>query len=277
MIKTAIILDASNLMRRALHTPFAWNNIKADPNSNAGVYMFLNIFHPLYKTHSDSDFYFVLDGSPKQKKEEYVQYKANRVKLDNIYYNQIDKMKSIMNNFPIKTVLCKEREADDIVYYLCQKLSKEYAQIIVISNDKDFIQLLQQFDNIKVYNPIQKEFRELPNGLTGKFTDFKALFGDEGDNVPKIISETKALKSANDIDAWKATATEDQLKQYEQNLRLVDFTLLTFNNLEIEQTEYSYNKIKVKELLEEYKFKSILKKFNEWSNIFENSIFNSLF
>ncbi len=277
MIKSAIIVDASNLMRRALHTPFAWNNIKSDPNSNAGVYLFLTMFHSLYKTHSDSDYYFVFDGTPKQKKEEYIQYKSNRVKLENIYFQQMVKMKSIIVNFPIKTVLCKEREADDIVYYLCQELNKTYSQLTIISNDKDFIQLLQQFDNVKIYNPIQKEYRELPDGLTGKFTDFKALFGDEGDNVPKIISESKALKGANDIQAWKATATLDQLKQYEQNLRLVDFTILDFNGLQIDHNEYTFNKSKVRELLEEYKFNSILKKYNEWANIFEDSIFNSLF
>lgn len=277
MIKTAILLDASNLMRRALHTPFAWNNIKSDPNSNAGVYMFMNIFHKLYKNNQDKDFYFILDGSPKQKKDEYVQYKANRVKLDDIYYKQMDKMKSLIINFPIKTVLCKEREADDIVYYMCQKLNKEYSEIIVISNDKDFIQLLQQFNNVKVYNPIQEEFRKLPAGLTGKFTDFKALFGDDGDNVPKIISEAKAIKAANDIIAWKSTATQEQLTQYEQNLRLVDFLTLNFDNLEININEYKFNKTVVKELFEEYKFNSILKKFNDWANIFENTEFTSLF
>jgi len=276
-MKSAVFIDASNLMHRALRIPFAWNSVKNDPNSNAAVYLFVNIFHKLYKDNEGRDLFFVLDGSPIQKKSEYSQYKGNRQKLDNIYYQQMNKMKSILTNFPIKTAYCKDREADDIIYYLCKNLNSKYHEIFIISNDKDFIQLKQQFNNIKIYDPINNCFRELPDKLTGKFTDYKALTGDPSDNIIKILSESKAFKAANGIDKWKSLASDAQLKQYIQNITLIDFTLLDFSGLEIENTEYTFNKENIKTLFEEYKFNSILKKFNEWSHVFEPSIFNSLF
>ena len=105
---------------------------------------------------------------------------------DNIF-NIITNIKNeIKENFPYVVMYNEKCEADDII----ATLVKYYYQdepIMIISGDKDFIQL-QQYKNVQQYAPIQKQ-------MVGEDIDPKQflleqiLKGDRSDGVPNILSE----------------------------------------------------------------------------------------
>ena len=60
----------------------------------------------------------------------------------------------IKENFPYKYLEVFGAEADDIIGFLCEENKDE--KIMIISGDKDFIQL-QKYPNVKQWSPITKK------------------------------------------------------------------------------------------------------------------------
>lgn len=93
----------------------------------------------------------------------------------------------IRDNFPYKVIHVDECEADDIIGTLCENSQEfgQYEDIMIVSADKDFLQL-QRYKNVRQYSPLMKKeyVEEHPlKGLTEKI-----LTGDAGDGVPNILS-----------------------------------------------------------------------------------------
>ena len=105
--------------------------------------------------------------------------------------NQTVRLIHYLKCLPVKTVSINKVEADDIIAYLSQHLSTEYgSKVFIVSNDKDFIQLVD--DKITVYRPSEKEFytREMIKSefgvLAENFILYKTLLGDQSDKVGGI-------------------------------------------------------------------------------------------
>lgn len=119
-------------------------------------------------------------------------YKANRKKsrdASDLDWNQIftilGKIKEeLKQNFPYKVIDVEGAEADDIIGTLAPRHCKS-EKILIISSDGDFMQL-QQYGNIKQYNPTQKKFVVSKDPL-GELKE-KIINGDKGDGIPNIMS-----------------------------------------------------------------------------------------
>lgn len=105
--------------------------------------------------------------------------------------NQTVRLIHYLKCLPVKTVSINKVEADDIIAHLSQHLSTEYgSKVFIVSNDKDFIQLVD--DKITVYRPSEKEFytREMIKNefgvLAENFILYKTLLGDQSDKVEGI-------------------------------------------------------------------------------------------
>jgi DNA polymerase-1 len=105
--------------------------------------------------------------------------------------NQTVRLIHYLKCLPVKTVSINKVEADDIIAHLSQHLSTEYgSKVFIVSNDKDFIQLVD--DKITVYRPSEKEFytREMIKNefgvLAENFILYKTLLGDQSDKVGGI-------------------------------------------------------------------------------------------
>ena len=70
-------------------------------------------------------------------------------------------------------------EADDIIATLCGELEFDNGKTLILSGDKDFIQL-QRYGNVTQYSPITKKFI---NGveLMSDYLNEHILKGDTGD------------------------------------------------------------------------------------------------
>ena len=71
-------------------------------------------------------------------------------------------------------------EADDIIAALCGELEFDNGKTLILSGDKDFIQL-QRYRNVTQYSPITKKF---VNGVNwSDYLNEHILRGDTGDGV----------------------------------------------------------------------------------------------
>ena len=137
-----------------------------------------------------------IDGKNNWRRGYYPQYKANRKKKreeDSFDWARAfeimhDVKQEIMDNFPYKVIEVDECEADDVIGTLCENSQEfgEYEDIMIISADKDFLQL-QRYSNVNQYTPLlKKEYKE-EAPLVGLVE--KILTGDAGDGVPNVLSD----------------------------------------------------------------------------------------
>jgi|TARA_B100000287_G_scaffold182113_1_gene172212 5'-3' exonuclease len=164
------------------------------------------------------------------------QYKMNRKKgreKDNLDWNNIfevlNKIKAeFKDNLPYKFLEVYGAEADDIIGALCKKYPTE--KIMIISGDKDFIQL-QKYDNVSQYSPITKKHINGQNPDT--YIKEHILKGDSSDGVPNVLSPdhtfTDGLRqrplSKKKIEAWSKSETgmnNEVKRNFQRNQKLID-------------------------------------------------------
>ena len=126
----------------------------------------------------------------------YDKYKQSRVKKDNFNSNIFIIFEEYLNNNNYKTCKYDNLEADDIVY-LIQKKIKDKSNVIIITNDNDYLQMYSS--NIKIFNMQFKDISLRINYNPNVELLLKIIIGDKSDNIPKIINGIKkegALKIA---------------------------------------------------------------------------------
>jgi DNA polymerase-1 len=143
---------------------------------------------------------------PTFRHKEYKEYKANRIKAPEELYQQIPKIKQLLEIFEIPIFEKKGFEADDIIGTISEltiKKEKQKIENIILSGDTDLFQLVSP--QTKVYflknggrNTYNEDMiKERYEGLLPKqLIDFKALKGDASDNITGVpgVGEKTALK-----------------------------------------------------------------------------------
>jgi len=83
----------------------------------------------------------------------YPEYKAHRKTKDmKEYYDELDSARNYLKQLGFVQAICKGVEADDVIGFLSEHLSKQKHKIVIISDDKDFYQLCKH--RVKIYRPI---------------------------------------------------------------------------------------------------------------------------
>ena len=197
-----------------------------------------------YKTKFSKDFgelVLCYDDKHCWRKDYFPYYKQNRKKArseSSLDWNELfDILTKIQNeleeNFPYKVLKINGAEADDIIAILSNKISSTpnlYEEILIISGDKDFIQL-HQSDNVKQYSPTLKKFIVDENPEQYKFEHI--IRGDKGDGVPNVLSQDTVFVedlrqrpiTKKKLIEWKENGIpEGEIKRnYQRNKTLIDF------------------------------------------------------
>ena len=205
-------------------------------------HMILNSLR-MYRTRFSSEFgelVLCYDSKHYWRRDYFPQYKSGRRKsreksdLDwNAIFLCLNKIRDeLRDNMPYKFVEIYGAEADDIIGVLCSEYSEE---IMIISGDKDFIQL-QKFPNVKQYSPITKKTVNGEN--PGAYLKEHIFKGDTSDGVPNVLSPdntfTDGLRqkplTKKKIASWmehdfEDVAPNDEVKRnYQRNRKLIDLT-----------------------------------------------------
>ncbi|VVU95474.1 5'-3' exonuclease, N-terminal resolvase-like domain [seawater metagenome] len=132
-------------------------------------------------------------------------------------------------NNDIEIIKIQTIEADDIIATLCKYfcLKNEKAEIIILSADDDFTQLLNE--NVKIIDFRKKIFKEITKEESARLLIEKLINGDKSDNIASIFSkrQKKAFK-LNLIENSNALLeflenNKDAKDQYLINQQLIDF------------------------------------------------------
>ena len=211
-----------------------------EPDGNMVRHMILNSLR-MYRTRFSSEYgelVLCYDSKHYWRRDYFPEYKSGRRKTrekddknwDEIFLCLNEIKDELRENLPYKFLEVYGAEADDIIGILCSTISEE---IMIISGDKDFIQL-QKFPNVKQFSPITKKS---VNGANPDGYLKEHIFkGDTSDGIPNVLSPdntfTDGLRQKplgkKKIASWMEhnfddVAPNDEVKRnYQRNKKLID-------------------------------------------------------
>lgn len=198
-----LIIDGfNNFIRAYIANPTLTTNGEAV----GGTVGFLRILQKYCNELNPSRIFICWDGvgGSIRRKSLFSEYKANRdpARLNRFTEStseneeernkiwQMTRLLQYLENFPVTQLNCEYVEADDLVAWLCMNMTDENTHAYVISNDKDFVQLVNE--NVTVYRPTSEEKLTTDEVMRiygihpNNFCLAKAICGDTSDNVPGI-------------------------------------------------------------------------------------------
>ena len=250
--KRLIVIDGNAVVHRAFHALPPLTTKKGEMVN--AVYGFLLVLFKAIRELKPNFIAATFDApGPTFRHQQYKLYKANRKKAPDELYQQIPKIKEILENFDIQVFEKEGYEADDIIGTIAKLADKKEnltdVETIILTGDSDTLQLVDK--NTKVYalrkgvkDTVlydEEKVKEKYDGLLPeKISDFKALRGDPSDNIPGIlgIGEKTAI------------------------YLLKEFGSLENLYLEVEKNTKKYQKLKpaLKEKILKYKDKALISK-----------------
>lgn len=198
-----LIVDALNQFFRAYIV-----NPSLSPNGQpiGGVVGFLKILQKLCKETKPDLVVVCWDGAGGSRKRRAMNsnYKEGRAPVrlnrDVRILSENDELRNKMwqqtriieylNELPVIQLMYPDIEADDLVSFVCTLPSLSNSQKVIVSSDKDYIQILDK--NVVLYRPIQEEVLNVKkvveqyNIHPTNFALARAIAGDKSDNLDGV-------------------------------------------------------------------------------------------
>lgn len=198
-----ILIDGNSIIYRAFFAMPPLTN-SSGLHTNA-VYGFTTMLLRLLEEHKPTHMMVAFDaGKITFRHEGYEEYKGGRQKTPPELSEQFPVLKELLTAFGIAQFELSGYEADDIIGTLTKRADEAGREVLVVTGDKDMLQLASEHVNIALtrkgvseiesYGPKEIEERY---GLTPlQIIDLKGLMGDTSDNIPGIpgVGEKTALK-----------------------------------------------------------------------------------
>ena len=281
-----VLVDGNNLLYRSYFaTAYNGNlmkNSKGFPTN--ALYGFINMINKILVEENPEYMMVAFDKGKTFRHEKYNTYKGTRAETPDDLIKQFKLSRDICTSLGIKFFEIDNFEADDIIGTFAKYANKENIDTLIISSDKDLLQLIS--DNVKVkllkthdYIMIdKKEFYDNYGFEPIKMIDLKSLMGDSSDNIPgvkgigektaiKLIQEYGSLENIyKNIDSIKGSM-HDKLVNDHDNAYMsydlatiycdvpIDTSLENIKKKDIDNSKYT-------EILKELEFFSLLKKLD---------------
>jgi 5'-3' exonuclease len=211
-VNRLIAIDSTNLQFRAI---FAYRNNPNVPVTYTYLRMLVGYFKKLNITLEDMVVLALDYGSWRKQVDK--TYKAQRQEFRESFeekawwearykeFNDLyEKMKISM---PLNIIKIYNCEADDIISVSCRQFPKK--EIIIISSDRDLEQLCQ-FENVQIFSPITKKFKEVKNPM-------KVLL----DKIQGDISDNLLDKPSSEAEFDKRKKIVDLVNPLPDNIELI--------------------------------------------------------
>ena len=240
-----IIMDLSQVMISNLMIQLG-NHTNADIEEDLLRHMVLNSVRA-YNVKFKNEFgemIIACDAGNNWRRQIFPYYKANRRKNREkseinwtSVFETLNKVRDELKDyFPYRVIRVDGAEADDIIGTLAQTYGNTNEKILILSGDKDFVQL-QAFMNVQQFDPVQKKWRKTND--VDKFMKEHIIRGDAGDGVPNFLSADDTFVvgarqkpiSQKKLDQWldadpKEFCDEKMLRGYLRNQQLVDLNFI---------------------------------------------------
>ena len=185
-----VLVDGTALVYRAFFAIPPHLKTKNGTLTNA-TFGFASMFKKLFAQKRPRFGAVVFDAPGKTFREQkYAHYKAQRPPMAPELAQQLQDINDVVkaNRFPILRV--PGYEADDVIGTLAMQAKQAGAEVVIVSSDKDFAQLLG--DGVRMHDTIKDVHydRELVKKKWGvwpeQMIDYLALMGDSVDNIPGV-------------------------------------------------------------------------------------------
>lgn len=211
-----MVVDTSNLLFRVAAANSKYNSGSSEDLAGLGMHISLQTLKSFYRKVQPDQVALAFEGSNNWRKSwttgpQSVSkrgYKANRVKDDSMvpFFELIKSFEQLAREHTSLVCLSHPRlEGDDLVAGYARKFSQAGDEVVILSGDKDFIQLLK-YPGVSLMNPDDGKLRGTDKKTGEKidpifFMFEKAIRGDAGDNVlaayPRVRS-TRIEKAFKD-------------------------------------------------------------------------------
>ena len=194
-----LLVDGSSLAFRAFFSILDLNRFK---NANGLHTNALYSFHRMFKSILDSEkpthVLVAWDaGKTTFRTEMYADYKGGRSKTPGEFIEQMPYFNVLLDAWGIPHYRLNQYEADDIIGTLAKQGEAAGFEVVVLSGDKDLIQLADNHITVKITTKGVTELVEYTPevifekyGLTPEqIIDMKGLMGDSSDNYPGVTNE----------------------------------------------------------------------------------------
>ena len=237
MAKRIIIIDGNSLLNRAYYA-MQRPMITRDGVYTQGIFGFMNMINKIMEDYGPDYMAVAWDmKAPTFRHKEYDAYKAGRRKMPPELAMEFPIVKEIMDAMHIANLEIEGFEADDIIGTLSRIAEEEGLSPLIITGDKDALQLTSDTTKVLITRKGISEFDlydrskmiERYELTPEQFIDLKGLMGDSSDNIPGIpgVGEKTGIKLLKQFGSIEAlVAGTDQIKaaklrqKVEENIQL---------------------------------------------------------
>jgi len=187
--QTIYLIDGTAYIHRAFHAIQSLNNSKGLPTN--AVFGFTRMLIKLMQDRQPQYAAMFFDArGPTFRHEIYPEYKANRPAMPEEMAVQIPYIKDITAAYRLPVFEVAGYEADDLIGTLTRRLEAEGYRIVMVTGDKDFIQLISE--RVSIWDPMKEtstDWRSACDSLgidPRQMVDVMGLSGDSSDNIPGV-------------------------------------------------------------------------------------------
>ncbi len=282
-----ILVDGNNLLFRSFYATayqgVIMKNSKGFPTN--ALYGFINMMNKIIQEEKPSYIMVAFDKGKTFRHDKYDEYKAGRSEMPDELRLQFPKAKEILDAQGIKHFEIDNYEADDIIGTLSLEVEhRDDFVATIVSSDKDLLQLISDKVDVKLLKQsghimmTKNEFIKTYQVPPIRMIDLKALMGDSSDHIPGVkgIGEKTAINLLSKFQSLDnlylhidevSGKTREKLENDKKNAYM-SYDLATIYrevplDFTIEDCKYTgENSEKFTELLQEFEFHSLLKKYH---------------
>lgn len=229
MRKTIYLIDGTAYIHRAYHAIRNLTNSRGLPTN--AVFGFTRMIIKLLEDRNPQYIAILFDArGPTFRHKMFEEYKANRPPMPEDMVLQIPYIKEITKAFNLSQIEMEGFEADDLIGTLARKAEKAGFDVVMVTGDKDFMQLVT--DRISIWDPMKEKIIN-PDTIRSdmgiepaQLIDIMGLSGDTADNIPGVpgIGPKTALKLIKTFGSLTELYSRvDTITRKKQHENLVNF------------------------------------------------------
>lgn len=287
--KRLFLIDGSAIAYRSYYAFIRNPLINSKGENTSAAFGFTNSMMKILREEKPDYIAMVFDTkAPTFRHELFKDYKSTRAKMPEEMVTQLPRIREVIEGMNLPVIEMDGYEADDVMGTLAAQAKKRGLEVVLVTGDKDFLQLVNE--DIKVLNP-RKSGEEIElidqNNVVDKFgvpaekvVDVLGLMGDASDNVPGVpgIGEKTAVelvKKFGNLENVLANADKVARKNIRNNLKMhseiarLSKKLVTIDTsvpyeLDLKKFERKeFDLPKLKEVFKELEFTTFLKEITK--------------
>jgi len=215
------LIDANSLVYRAFFAVKAALATSGGQPTNA-IFGFIRMVRRILDDVEPEYLAVCFDvGKVTHRTEKFAAYKQQRPPMPDSLAAQLPWIREIVRAYRFALFEKEGFEADDIIATLCHKTAKTFRKVVIVSSDKDILQLVG--DRVEVYNPYKEEglvftpevVEEKMGVVPERIRDLIALMGDASDNIPGV----KGIGAKTALDLLKEFKDVDDLLRHRGRIK----------------------------------------------------------